>query len=279
MSEKTVRYKVEGPLAVLTLNRPSKLNAINTTMMADLNEAMNQAEEDIKIRAIVLQAEGKSFSAGFDLDDEVWEAKGEGELRATLEQDFDLIMRFWDSPKPTVSAVQGYCLGGGMEMALACDLTVAAENALFGEPEVSIASGVVALLLPWFTGPKLAKELLLTGDTKVPAERIYEMGLINRVVALDELRDTALKLAETIAMNDRLSVEITKRAINRSLEIGGMRKALLDAFEADIAIETAESDEAKKFYEVLHKEGIKSAIEWRREHIKKLSNDLGSDSE
>jgi len=272
MSEKTVRYKVEGPLAVLTLNRPSKLNAINTTMMADLNEAMNQAEADIKIRAIVLQAEGKSFSAGFDLDDEVWEAKGEGELRATLEQDFDLIMRFWDSPKPTVSAVQGYCLGGGMEMALACDLTVAAENALFGEPEVSIASGVVALLLPWFTGPKLAKELLLTGDTKVPAERIYEMGLINRVVALDDLRDTALKLAETIAMNDRLSVE-TKRAINRSLEIGGMRKALLDAFEADIAIETAESDEAKKFYEVLHKEGIKSAIEWRREHIKKLSND------
>jgi enoyl-CoA hydratase len=92
-------------------------------------------------------------------------------------------------------------------------------------------------------------------------------------VALDELRDTALELAETIAMNDRLSVEITKRAINRSLEIGGMRKALLDAFEADIAIETAESDEAKKFYEVLHKEGIKSAIEWRREHIKKLSND------
>ena len=150
--------------------------------------------------------------------------KGEGELRATLEQDFDLIMRFWDSPKPTVSAVQGYCLGGGMEMALACDLTVAAENALFGEPEVSIASGVVALLLPWFTGPKLAKELLLTGDTKVPAERIYEMGLINRVVALDELRDTALKLAETIAMNDRLSVEITKRAINRSLEIGGCEK-------------------------------------------------------
>ena len=273
MSEKTVRYEVEGPLAVLTLNRPKKLNAINTEMMADINGAMNQAEEDIKVRAIVLQAEGKSFSAGFDLDDEVWEAKGEQELRATLEQDFDLIMRFWDSPKPTVSAVQGYCLGGGMEMALACDLTVAADNALFGEPEVSIASGVVALLLPWFTGPKLAKELLLTGDTKVPAERIYEMGLINRVVALDELRDNALELAETIAMNDRLSVEITKRAINRSLEIGGMRKALLDAFEADIAIETAESDEAKKFYEVLHKEGIKSAIEWRKEHVKKLSND------
>ena len=113
----------------------------------------------------------------------------------------------------------------------------------------------------------------MTGDTKVPAQRIYEMGLINRVVALDDLRGTALELAETIAMNDRLSVEITKRAINRSLEIGGMRKALLDAFEADIAIETAESDEAKKFYEVLHKEGIKSAIEWRREHIRKLSND------
>ena len=84
MSEKTVRYEVEGPLAVLTLNRPNKLNAINTEMMADINESMNQAEEDIKVRAIVLQAEGKSFSAGFYLDDEVCEAKGEQELRATL---------------------------------------------------------------------------------------------------------------------------------------------------------------------------------------------------
>ncbi len=205
MSEKTVRYKVEGPLAVLTLNRPSKLNAINTTMMADLNEAMNQAEEDIKIRAIVLQAEGKSFSAGFDLDDEVWEAKGEGELRATLEQDFDLIMRFWDSPKPTVSAVQGYCLGGGMEMALAC--------AVFGQTVsyVFLDDGVYQLLkhqdargIDSKTLGKALETLNLYGieNVCVDADSLSERGIQDSELVLDVKPVSRAPLVELIDQAD-----------------------------------------------------------------------------
>ena len=265
----SLTYEVDGPIATLTLNRPDKLNAINSDMIEAINLAMDDAEDNYNVRAIILQAEGRAFSAGFDLDDEVWNSKEESNIRQALESDFNMVMRFWDSPKPTVAAVQGYCLGGAMEMALACDITVASEDALFGEPEVSIASGVVALILPWLTGPKLAKELLLTADIKVTSQRIYEMGLINRITASENLRDEALTMAETIAANDRLSVEITKKAINRTMEIGGMREALLDGLEADVLLETSQSDEAKQFNKILDKEGLKAALAWRRSTVLK----------
>lgn len=265
----SLTYEVDGPIATLTLNRPDKLNAINSDMIEAINLAMDDAEDNYNVRAIILQAEGRAFSAGFDLDDEVWNSKEESNIRQALESDFNMVMRFWDSPKPTVAAVQGYCLGGAMEMALACDITVASEDALFGEPEVSIASGVVALILPWLTGPKLAKELLLTADIKVSSQRIYEMGLINRITAPENLRDEALTMAETIAANDRLSVEITKKAINRTMEIAGMREALLDGLEADVLLETSQSDEAKQFNKILDKEGLKAALAWRRSTVLK----------
>jgi len=265
----SLTYEVDGPIATLTLNRPDKLNAINSDMIEAINLAMDDAEDNYNVRAIILQAEGRAFSAGFDLDDEVWDSKEESNIRQALESDFNMVMRFWDSPKPTVAAVQGYCLGGAMEMALACDITIASNDALFGEPEVSIASGVVALILPWLTGPKLAKELLLTADIKISSQRIYEMGLINRITAPENLRDEALTMAETIAANDRLSVEITKKAINRTMEIAGMREALLDGLEADILLETSQSDEAKQFNEILDKEGLKAALAWRRSTVLK----------
>lgn len=265
----SLTYEVDGPIATLTLNRPDKLNAINSDMIEAINLAMDDAEDNYNVRAIILQAEGRAFSAGFDLDDEVWDSKEESNIRQALESDFNMVMRFWDSPKPTIAAVQGYCLGGAMEMALACDITIASDDALFGEPEVSIASGVVALILPWLTGPKLAKELLLTADIKISSQRIYEMGLINRITAPENLRDEALTMAETIAANDRLSVEITKKAINRTMEIAGMREALLDGLEADILLETSQSDEAKQFNEILDKEGLKAALAWRRSTVLK----------
>ena len=131
----SLTYEVDGPIATLTLNRPDKLNAINSDMIEAINLAMDDAEDNYNVRAIILQAEGRAFSAGFDLDDEVWNSKEESNIRQALESDFNMVMRFWDSPKPTVAAVQGYCLGGAMEMALACDITVASEDALFGEPQ------------------------------------------------------------------------------------------------------------------------------------------------
>jgi len=255
-------FETRGPVAVLTLDRPEKLNAIDEPMIAALHAALDRAERDAAVRAVLLRGAGRAFSAGFDL--------GPGGaprdpvvLRAELRRDFDVIMRFWDFPKPTVAAVHGYCLGSAMEMAVACDVTVAAEGCRFGAPEVRFGSGIVALILPWVIGPKQAKELLLGGDDAVPAERALALGLVNRVVPAERCFEEALEVARGIAANDALAVALTKQAINRSAEIMGMRQALLQALELDVLIEASETPESSAFDAVLAKEGVRAALAWR----------------
>ena len=262
MSFNTIIYEVKGALAFLALNRPDKLNAINTEMVGELNVALDKAEADDAVRVIVLHGQGKAFSAGFDLDGD-----GSGDdpdaLRKELTDDFDIIMRFWNSPKVTVAAVHKYCLGSAMEMAVACDITIAADGCRFGAPEVRFGSGIVAMVLPWFAGPKRAKELLLTGNDKVTAQQAEAYGLVNRVVMAEDLVAEATKTAREIAANDNLAVTKTKEAINRGYEAAGMTTALSQALELDIIVESTETEESKRFNEILRDEGAKAAISWR----------------
>jgi enoyl-CoA hydratase len=258
----TIRYETQGSVALLTLNRPDKLNAINSLMITELHQAMDQAESDEQVRAIVLQGEGRAFSAGFDIEG----GTAEGDItskRKMLTEDFNIIMRFWDSPKPTISAIHKYCLGGALEMALACDLTIVSEECRLGEPEPKFGSGIVALLMPWLTGPKQAKQLLMTGDDRITAQRAYEMGLVNEVTAEGQHAEVALKLARRIAALDRTAITLTKQAINRSYEIMGMRQALLQALETDVVIETTETPESREFNQILDRDGLKAALAWR----------------
>ena len=260
-----IRYERDGPLALLTLNRPEKLNAINAAMVAELGRALDAAEADDSVRVIVLAGAGRAFSAGFDLEtDDDGETVADVErVRRVLTEDFRIIMRFWDSPKPTIAAVHRYCFGSAMEMACACDITVAAEDCRFGAPEVQFGSGIVALLLPWFIGPKRAKELLLTGDDRVTAERALQMGLVNRLVPAERLTEEARAIAHRIAANGGLAVRLTKLAVNRSCEAAGMRQALLQALELDVQIETTDTAESREFNAILKREGAKAAIAWR----------------
>lgn len=266
MKQETVLYERRGAAALLTLNRPGKLNAITPAMMEELHQALDAAEADEAVRVVVLHGAGRAFCAGFDLES-AGQSKGVAELRQSLENDFRVIMRFWDCPKPTVSAVHGYCLGGGLELALACDLTVAAEGCRLGEPEPKFGSGIVALLLPWLTGPKQAKELLLTGNDRVSARRAHEIGLLNRVVADGEHLDAALDVARDIALLDRSAVKLTKQAINRSYDIMGMRQALLQALETDVVIESIETPESTEFSRILKDQGVKAALAWREARL------------
>ena len=271
MPYELISYRTEGALAWLSLKRPDKLNAINAEMIAELNHAMDAAEADEAVRVIILTGEGRAFSAGFDLDMGMAEAPADGlpeaivkaAIRRELTQDFEIIMRFWDCPKPTIAAVHTYCLGSAMEMAVACDITLAAAGCRFGAPEVKFGSGIVALLLPWFCGPKKAKEWLLSGNDRISSEEAEAWGLVNRVVEPEQLIDAARELALEIASNDQLAVRLTKQAINRSLETAGMRLALLDALEADVEIESTETAESRKFNEILKNEGTRAAIAWR----------------
>ena len=241
MSNALVSFDIDQTVAVITLNRPDKLNAINPEIISGLHESMDKAERDETVRVIVLAGEGRAFSSGFDLnaeDDADW--SDTTFVRQELQRDFDIIMRFWNCEKPTIAAVHGYCLGGAMELAIACDITVAASGTRFGAPEAKFGSGIVALLLPWMIGPKQAKELLFTADDRVTAERALALGLVNRITDDLHYLDESMNLARTIAANDPVSVRLTKVAINRSLDIAGMTDALAQALEIDVEIETSE---------------------------------------
>jgi len=267
MKFETIIYEKEGPLAWITLNRPEKLNAITQQMAAEILLATDKAQCDDEVRVIILKGAGRSFSAGFDLEiGEKPDRTEEEELQALkseLHSDFDLIMRFWHSPKPTIAAVHTYCLGGAMELAIACDITIAATGCRFGEPEVKFGSGAVAMILPYICGPKRAKEILLTGNDRISSEQAEAWGLVNRVVKPENLEQRAREIALVIARNDQHAVRITKQAINKTYEFGKMRNALKHALELDIAIESTETEESRQFNEILRKEGAKAAIDWR----------------
>ncbi len=270
MHGELIGYERRGSLAVLTLNRPDKLNAINSAMIDGLGQALTTAEADEDVRVIVLAGAGRAFSSGFDLDMETGDGRPDPlAVRAALERDFRIIMRFWDSPKVTIAAVHRYCLGSAMELALACDLTVAADDCVFGAPEVRFGSGIVAMLLPWLAGPKRAKQLLLTGEDRLPAAQALAMGLVSQVVPADRLMDEALELGRRIAANDRIAVALTKQAINRSLDVAGLRQALLQALELDVIVETTETAESREFNAILRRDGAKAAVAWRRAQSRK----------
>ena len=271
MSFETIKYETEGALAILSLNRPDKLNAINGTMVRELNLALDKAEADDVVRVIVLRGEGKAFSAGFDLDGEGCNNDPDS-IRKELTDDFDIIMRFWNSPKVTIAAVHKYCLGSAMEMAVACDITIAADGCRFGAPEVRFGSGIVAMLLPWFSGPKRAKELLLTGNDRITSQQAESFGLVNRVVAVEDLLVETTNMASEIARNDTLAVTMTKEAINRSYEAAGMKSALSQALEIDIIVEGTETDESRQFNEILSEKGAKAAIEWRDARLNRATD-------
>jgi enoyl-CoA hydratase/carnithine racemase len=264
MASETLLYERRGAVAVITLNRPSRVNAMNAAMLRDLQAAMDAAEADDAVRAIVLTGAGGNFCSGFDLKEQA-EAQPQGVAawRPVLRRDFDAIMRFWDSPKPTIAAVEGAALAGGCELALACDITIAAEGAVFGEPELRFGAGIVVMLLPWLAGPKRAKQLLLTGDDKLPARRAEAMGLVNEVVAKGAAPTRALALADDLAAIDAMALRETKRAINRGLEIMGMREALEAALDIDLGIEGEGTQAKRDFMAIARRDGLRAAIAWR----------------
>lgn len=264
MTDDPVLFAHEDGIAVVTLNRPDRLNAMNRDMLRRLQEVCDDIESDAEIRAVVVAGAGRAFCTGFDLKEQAAAPpQGRAEWRPVLRQDFDGVMRFWHLSKPTVAAVGGHALAGGMELALACDLTVAADNAVFGEPELRFGAGIVAMLLPWMTGPKQAKELLLTGTDTVSADQALAMGLVNRVVPAGTEVDTAVRLAKDMAVVDPALMQATKRAINRSYRIMGMDDALEAALEADLEIEGVGSPDKREFLEIARTKGLGAAIAWR----------------
>ena len=264
MTFQSITYSVADHVAQLTLNRPERLNALHAGALHEINTAMDRAEADADVRVVVVSGAGRAFSSGFDLKAQMEQAPaGDAVWRGILDLDFDTTMRFWNSPKPTIAAVHGACLAGAFELAMACDITIADEDATFGEPELKFGAGIVTLLLPWMTSPKQAKRIILSADDRIPAREALAMGLVSRVVAPGTHLAEALRTARGIALMDPNLVVQTKKALNRTYDIQGMPTALRMALDIDHTIESHGSPDKRAFMDIARERGMREAIAWR----------------
>ncbi|MGE5225449.1 MAG: enoyl-CoA hydratase-related protein [Planctomycetaceae bacterium] len=253
-----------GPIRRLTMNRPDKLNALNGELLDAIVAAFREAGEDDSVSVIILAAAGRAFCAGYDLEEdaeagELTEEKWREELQDSTDRLFGML---WN-PKPTIAQVQSYCLAGGTDLMLACDLTVCSDDAKFGYVDIRFGSGVVTMLLPWVVGMRTSKELLFTGEDRISAEDAHRIGMVNRVVPADRLEAETMALAEEIAKNEPFVIQRTKQALHAVWERQGIKQALDANVEQDVAIETANLPARDEFRRITSEQGLKAAIAWR----------------
>jgi enoyl-CoA hydratase len=253
-----------GPVRRLTLNRPASLNALSGELMDALDEAFAAAADDDEVRVVILRGAGRAFCAGYDLKQDAQEGtKDAAEWHRELDRDTRRLLRILELPKPVIASVHSYCLAGGADLMLACDLAVASDDALFGYVDIRFGSGIVSMFLPWVVGVRAAKELVFTGEDRIPAAEALRIGLVNRVVPRDELDDATMALADEIASNEPFVVRTMKASINRVWQLAGLRAALDANTELDVMIETANLPARDEFRRITQEEGLKAAIAWR----------------
>ena len=263
-AEPTVLVEDLGSIRRLTMNRPDALNALNADLTDAISAAIRAAGADETVSVVILRGAGRAFCAGYDLNEDATGGALDArhwfdELHASTAK----MLEIFDCSKPVIASVQSYCLAGGTDLMLACDLAVAADDAYFGYVDVRFGSGVVSMFLPWVVGMRAAKELLFTGEDRVPADEALRLGLVNRVVPRDRLDDATLELAEEIAKNEPFVVQTSKRAANRAWDVAGFRAAMASNTELDVMIETANLPARDEFRRITQEQGLKAAIAWR----------------
>jgi len=242
----------------LTLNRPAKLNAINAELREALSAAVADAIDDERVRVIAIAGAGRAFCAGYDLSEgQPTDAWG---WREVLAADVAASLAIWRSPKPVIAQIHGYALAGGLELAMACDLIVAADDTRLGEPEIRFGSAPVTLLMPFLIGQKRTNELLLTGDL-VDAQEARRIGLVNRVVAADELAAEVDRLADRLARVPPDVMAPTKLMLNRAMEAAGFGDAVQIGLDLQSFVNMSETSRA--FDEIVRRHGLKAALAWR----------------
>ena len=243
-----IAYEIpEAGIARIVLNRPKTANAQDTQFLYELNDAFDRAAHDEDIRVIILAANGKHFSSGHDLGEKDWHANmhehttigtmcgftcagAEAQMSREEEIYVGFSERWRNIPKPTIAAVQGKCIAGGLMLAWPCDLIIASADASFSDPTVSFGVGGVEYFHHlWEVGARKAKEMLFTSD-ELSAQDALRLGMVNQVVAREELEESALVMARKIASKSRFALKMAKKAINGAQDAQGRDLAMQNAF-------------------------------------------------
>jgi enoyl-CoA hydratase/carnithine racemase len=265
MAAEIVTYAVDGRIGIVTIDRPDKLNAISHELKHALVERLRAADADPGTSVVVLRAEGRSFSAGYDISPNPARAARRGNALAwheSLTDDIRLEMTPWDMAKPVIASVQGHCLGGGCELMMLCDLAIASDDAVFGEPEIRFSNVGPGLVMPFVIGLRRARELLYLGDP-IDAQTALAYGMVNRVVPRAQLQAATLKLARRMALISPEALVATKLATRRGAEAAGFRNAILAGLDVLAPLYAARTEVGMKFDEIREKEGLGAALKWR----------------
>ena len=266
MADPVVLYELDDKVSIITLNRPEKLNAISADLLHQLLDAFSRADAEPATSVVLLQAEGRSFCAGYDIGAKAPEA---GDWRSdpikahkhlSVQLDFEMVP--WNLKKPVIAAVQGHVMGGGCELVMLCDLTIAADNASFGEPEIRFSSVGPAIVMPAIIGYKKARELLYFGDA-IDAATARELGMVNRVVPLAELKAASLRWAKRLSLISPEALYATKRAVNCTADAAGFRTALHAGLDVVGPLYATKTELGAKFREIVAAEGVPAAVKWR----------------
>ena len=242
----------------LTLNRPDKLNALSAGLRDALTDAVADATADDGIRVIVIAGAGRAFCAGYDLSEQ--QPDSAWGWREVLRRDVAATLAILHCPKPVIAQVHGFAVAGGLELAMACDLVVAAEDAQLGEPEIRFGSAPVTLLMPFLIGQKKTRELLLTGDL-VNGTEAARIGLVNRAVPGERLADEVDALADRLARVDPDVMAPTKLMLNRAMDAAGFAAAAEMGLDLQSFVNM--SNASREFDAIVRRDGLKAALAWR----------------
>src|SRR4029453_15166620 len=268
MAEPQVLYEIDGKVGIVTLNRPNKLNALSMELRLEMERVLRAADDETGTSVIVLRAEGRSFCVGFDVGADGYDP-GKVPWRYDALKLHQRLGHSVGTPvapgglrKAVIASVQGHALGGGCELAMFCDLTIAADNAVFGEPEILFSHLGPALVMPMIIGHKRARELLYFGES-IDAQTALELRMINRVVPRDELRAATLKYAKRLALIAPGALAATKLAINRGADAGGFRNALQAGLDVVAPLYAATTEVGRQLEDIRRRDGFKAALKWR----------------
>src|SRR5580698_2079277 len=266
LADPLVLYEVDEKVGIITLNRPDKLNAISRELQHALSEAFARADADPATGVVLLRAEGRSFCAGYDIgakgpDADDWR-DDPTKAHAHLQPQLEFEMAPWLMKKPVIASVQGHVLGGGCELVMLCDLTIAADDARFGEPEVRFSAVGPAIVMPMIIGYKKARELLYFGD-QIDAQEAQRLGMVNRVVPVGQLREASLKFAKRLSLISPEALYATKRAVNRVADAAGFRTALYAGLDVVGPLYATKTEFGTKFRDIVASEGVPAAVRWR----------------
>lgn len=265
MADQLVTYAVVDKVGIVSLNRPDKLNALNREMVGALGECLKTADSDRATSVVVLRGEGRSFCAGFDIADPryaTWpDHPVDQQRRVAAVVGFELTP--WEMRKPVIASVHGHVLGAGSQIAMLCDLTIAADNAIFGEPEIRFDRPGPALVTPSIVGLKRARQLLYFGD-RIDARTALTWGMVNWVVPMTELAEATLQHAQRLALISPEALVAAKLGINRGAEAAGFRDAIRVGMDVVTLLVAGRTKIGEQFFEIAKTEGLGAALQWRR---------------